>query len=200
MTTGSRPRAQVWLHCWTPQILCRASVGYMRNSQDRFRDSILRSKGTSCREAPSAWPWSRPRRQDSFSGLPRSSADPSRCVKSWEASGWLPQGAGSLWSTALQQRTERPLGKAIGRAEEPAPSALWPVSLLRSAEQIFQKVLESGRTDTKRSDKILAGEAGLRQVPDEDLFAAHLQLESQLNRAFNGRRAMRVLHSFPGRS
>ena len=43
-------------------------------------------------------------------------------------------------------------------------------------------MLQSGRTDGKRWDEILADEAGLQELADEDLKARLLQLEAQLNR------------------
>ena len=91
-------------------------------------------------------------------------------------------GSQILWSTALSNvlngRYEKPsddLKRLLLRRYGPFP-------FYDPHEWIFQKVLESGRTDGKRWDAILADEAGLLVLADEDLKASRLELESQLKR------------------
>src|SRR5208283_908510 len=92
-------------------------------------------------------------------------------------------GSQILWSTALSNVLN-------GRYEKPSDDlkklllgGYGPFPFYDPHEWIFQKVLESGRTDGKRWDEILADEAGLQQPADEDLKARRHQLESQLKRA-----------------
>ncbi len=47
---------------------------------------------------------------------------------------------------------------------------------------IYQKVLESNRADGKKWYQILADEAGIQQLPDEDLEARRRELETQIRR------------------
>jgi pyruvate carboxylase len=91
-------------------------------------------------------------------------------------------GSQILWSTALSNvlngRYEKPsddLKRLLLRRYGPFP-------FYDPHEWIFQKVLQSGRTDGKRWDEILADEAGLQELADEDLKARLLQLEAQLKR------------------
>lgn len=91
-------------------------------------------------------------------------------------------GSQILWSTALSNvlhgRYERPSDDLkrllLGR--------YGPFPFYDPREWIFQKVLESGRTDGKRWDEILADEAGMQQIPPEDLKSKRHQLEAQLKR------------------
>jgi len=91
-------------------------------------------------------------------------------------------GSQILWSTALSNvlngRYEKPsddLKRLLLRRYGPFP-------FYDPHEWIFQKVLESGRTDGKRWQQILADEAGLQELADEDLKARRVQLESHLQR------------------
>jgi pyruvate carboxylase len=91
-------------------------------------------------------------------------------------------GSQILWSTALSNVLN-------GRYEKPSDDLkglllrrYGPFPFYDPHEWIFQKVLESGRTDGKRWWQILADEAGLQELAEEDLTARRLQLESHLKR------------------
>ncbi len=91
-------------------------------------------------------------------------------------------GSQILWSTALSNVLN-------GRYEKPSDDLkrlllgrYGPFPFYDPPEWIFKKVLESGRTDGKKCDKILADEGGLQDIADEDLKARRLQLESRLKR------------------
>ena len=91
-------------------------------------------------------------------------------------------GSQILWSTALSNVLN-------GRYEKPSDDLkrlllgrYGPFPFYDPPEWIFKKVLESGRTDGKKWDKILADEGGLQDIADEDLKARRLQLESRLKR------------------
>ena len=105
-------------------------------------------------------------------------------------------GSQILWSTALNNVLH-------GRYENPSDDLkrllkghYGPFPFYDPREWIFQKVLENGRTDGKRWDEILAEEAGIQQVPDEDLSLKRRQLESQLNRTVTEEELCMYLH-FP---
>ncbi|SPF46339.1 Pyruvate carboxyltransferase [Syntrophobacter sp. SbD1] len=91
-------------------------------------------------------------------------------------------GSQILWSTAL--------GNVInGRYEKPSDDLKGLLlgrygrfPFYEPPQWIFEKVLERGRTDGKKWDEILAGEAGLQELADEDLKARRFQLESQIKR------------------
>ncbi len=91
-------------------------------------------------------------------------------------------GSQILWSTAL--------GNVInGRYEKPSDDLkglllgrYGPFPFYEPPQWVFEKVLERGRTDGKKWDEILAGEAGLQELADEDLKARRFQLESQIKR------------------
>jgi pyruvate carboxylase len=57
-----------------------------------------------------------------------------------------------------------------------------PFPFYEPQEWIYQKVLESNRADGKKWYEILADEAGVQQVSDEDLEARRRELETQLKR------------------
>ncbi len=90
-------------------------------------------------------------------------------------------GSQILWSTALSNvlhgRYERPSDDLkrllLGR--------YGPFPFYDPREWIFQKVLQPGRAD-KRWEEILADEAGMPEIADEDLTAKRLHLETQLKR------------------
>jgi len=91
-------------------------------------------------------------------------------------------GSQILWSTALSNVLN-------GRYEKPSDDLkrlllgrYGPFPFYDPHEWILQKVLQSGRTDGKRWDEILADEAGLQELADEDLKARLVQLEAQLKR------------------
>ena len=91
-------------------------------------------------------------------------------------------GSQILWSTALSNVLN-------GRYEKPSDDLkglllrrYGPFPFYDPHEWIFQKVLESGRTDGKKWWQILADEAGLQEIVHEDLKARRLQLESHLKR------------------
>ncbi|MGC8490197.1 MAG: pyruvate carboxylase [Syntrophobacteraceae bacterium] len=91
-------------------------------------------------------------------------------------------GSQILWSTALSNVLN-------GRYEKPSDDLkrlllgrYGPFPFHEPQGWIFQKVLESGRTDGKTWQEILADEGGLQDIPDEDLKARRLQLESRLRR------------------
>ncbi len=91
-------------------------------------------------------------------------------------------GSQILWSTALSNIVN-------GRYEKPSDDLknlllgrYGPFPFYDPHQWVFQKVLERGRSDGKRWDEILADEAGLQELADEDLKARRLQLESQLKR------------------
>jgi pyruvate carboxylase len=60
-----------------------------------------------------------------------------------------------------------------------------PFPFYEPQEWIYQKVLESNRADHKKWYQIMAEEAGIQEVPDEDLEAKRLELETQLKRPVN---------------
>jgi pyruvate carboxylase len=90
-------------------------------------------------------------------------------------------GSQILWSTALSNvlhgRYERPSDDLkrllLGR--------YGPFPFYDPHEWILHKVLQPGRAD-KRWEEILADEAGMPEIPDEDLTAKRLHLEAQLKR------------------
>lgn len=91
-------------------------------------------------------------------------------------------GSQILWSTAMSNVLN-------GRYEKPSDDLkrlllgrYGPFPFYRPHEWILEKVLESGRTDRKKWDRILAEEGGVQQLPDEDLTAMRLQLSSKLKR------------------
>jgi len=91
-------------------------------------------------------------------------------------------GSQILWSTALSNVVN-------GRYEKPSDDLkrlllgrYGPFPFYDPYEWVLQKVLEQGRTDGKRWVEILADEAGLQELADEDLKARRLQLESLLKR------------------
>jgi len=88
-----------------------------------------------------------------------------------------------LWSTALSNVMN-------GRYEKPSDDLkrlllgrYGPFPFYDPHQSVFEKVLESGRLDGKKWDKILEDEAGLQELPDEDLDARRVQLESQIKRS-----------------
>jgi pyruvate carboxylase len=91
-------------------------------------------------------------------------------------------GSQILWSTALSNvlhgRYERPSDDLkrllLGR--------YGPFPFYGPREWIFEKVLEKDRKDGKKWDQILADEAGMQEVPAEDLKGKRHQLEAQLKR------------------
>ena len=60
-----------------------------------------------------------------------------------------------------------------------------PFPFYEPQEWIYQKVLESNRADRKKWYQILATEAGIQHVRDEDLEAKRRELETQLKRSAN---------------
>ena len=60
-----------------------------------------------------------------------------------------------------------------------------PFPFYEPQEWIYQKVLERNRADGKKWYEILADEAGIQKLPDEDLEAKRLELQTQLKRPVN---------------
>lgn len=91
-------------------------------------------------------------------------------------------GSQIFWSTALSNVLN-------GRYEKPSDDLkrlllgrYGPFPFYEPHEWIFEKVLEKGRKDGKKWDEILMDEAGVQQMPEEDLTAGRRQLEALLNR------------------
>ncbi len=91
-------------------------------------------------------------------------------------------GSQILWSTAISNVLN-------GRYEKPSEDLkklllgrYGPFPFYDPYEWILQKVLESGRTDAKSWQQILADEAGVQELADEDLNARRIQLSSQIKR------------------
>ncbi|MCE5334802.1 MAG: pyruvate carboxylase [Desulfobacteraceae bacterium] len=97
---------------------------------------------------------------------------------------WLvTPGSQILWSTALSNVLH-------GRYEKPSDDLkrlllgrYGPFPFYDPREWIFEKVLESGRSDGKKWHEILAEEAGVLELPDDDLKSRRLQLERHLKRS-----------------
>jgi pyruvate carboxylase len=91
-------------------------------------------------------------------------------------------GSQILWSTALSNVLN-------GRYEKPSDDLrklllgrYGPFPFYDPHEWILQKVLESGRTDGKRWQEILAEKAGVQAIADDDLKARRNQLSAHLKR------------------
>lgn len=94
-------------------------------------------------------------------------------------------GSQILWSTALSNVLN-------GRYEKPSDDLkrlllgkYGPLPFYDPHEWIFQKVLENGRTDGKRWQEVIADEAGIQELPPEDMHASRLRMEAQLKRHVN---------------
>jgi pyruvate carboxylase len=92
-------------------------------------------------------------------------------------------GSQILWTTAVNNVLH-------GRYEKPSDDLkrlllgrYGPFPFYEPQEWIYQKVLESKRTDGKRWHQILSDEAGIQQLPDEDLEAKRAFLEGELKRS-----------------
>lgn len=91
-------------------------------------------------------------------------------------------GSQILWATAMNNILH-------GRYEKPSDDLkrlllgrYGPFPFYDPHEWIYQKVLESGRTDGKRWDEILSTEAGVQHLADEDLDERRRQLALKLKR------------------
>ena len=91
-------------------------------------------------------------------------------------------GSQILWSTAVSNVVN-------GRYEQPSDDLkrlllgrYGPFPFYDPREWIFQKVLESSRSDGKKWQEILAEEAGVLPLRDEDFDANRVQLEARLKR------------------
>lgn len=91
-------------------------------------------------------------------------------------------GSQILWTTAVNNVLH-------GRYEKPSDDLkrlllgrYGPFPFYEPQDWIYQKVLEASRTDGKKWHQILAAEAGVQQLPDEDMDHRRRQLESQLKR------------------
>jgi pyruvate carboxylase len=91
-------------------------------------------------------------------------------------------GSQILWTTAVNNVLH-------GRYEKPSDDLkrlllgrYGPFPFYEPQEWIYQKVLESNRTDGKRWYQILSDEAGIQKLPDEDLDARRAFLEGELKR------------------
>ena len=92
-------------------------------------------------------------------------------------------GSQILWTTAVNNVLH-------GRYEKPSDDLkrlllgrYGPFPFYEPQEWIYQKVLESNRTDGKRWYQILSDEAGIQKLPDEDLEARRAFLEGELKRS-----------------
>ena len=108
-------------------------------------------------------------------------------------------GSQILWSTALSNVLN-------GRYEKPSDDlkklllgGYGPFPFYDPHEWIFQKVLESGRTDGKRWDEILAEEAGLHKPADEDMNGQAPSTRTPAQKGRNGGRALHVRAISEGR-
>ncbi len=91
-------------------------------------------------------------------------------------------GSQILWTTAVNNVLH-------GRYEKPSEDLkrlllgrYGPFPFYEPQEWIYEKVLEQHRTDGKKWHQILAEEAGLQEVSDENFEEKRLQLEKQLKR------------------
>ena len=91
-------------------------------------------------------------------------------------------GSQILWSTALSNVINGRYEKPSDDLKQLLLGRYGPFPFYDPREWIFQKVLESGRTDGKRWQEVLAQEAGMKQLPNEDFDAGRLHLEGRLNR------------------
>ncbi len=92
-------------------------------------------------------------------------------------------GSQILWSTAMSNVLH-------GRYEKPSDDLkrlllgrYGPFPFYDPREWIFQKVLESGRTDGKHWQQVLFEEGGVQKIADEDFPKLRHQMEAQLKRA-----------------
>jgi pyruvate carboxylase len=105
----------------------------------------------------------------------------------------LNQELGNIWSVTpgSQILLTTALNNVLhGRYERPSDDLkrlllgrYGPFPFYEPQEWIFQKVLESNRADGKKWYQILASEAGVQSLPDEDLEARRLELEARLMRS-----------------
>ena len=94
-------------------------------------------------------------------------------------------GSQILWTTAVNNVLH-------GRYEKPSDDLkrlllgrYGPFPFYEPQDWIFQKVLEANRTDGKKWHQILSEEAGIQDLPDEDVDHRKRQLEAQLKRPVN---------------
>ena len=100
---------------------------------------------------------------------------------------------GNIWSVSpgSQILLTTALNNVIyGRFERPSDDLkrlllgkYGPFPFYEPQEWIYQKVLESNRTDGKRWYQIMAEEGGMQLLPDEDLEARRREFETQLKRS-----------------
>jgi pyruvate carboxylase len=91
-------------------------------------------------------------------------------------------GSQILWTTAVNNVLH-------GRYEKPSDDLkrlllghYGPFPFYKPQDWIYQKVLESNRSDGKRWQQILTDEAGVQQVKDDSLESKRSQMEKELNR------------------
>lgn len=94
-------------------------------------------------------------------------------------------GSQILWTTAVNNVLH-------GRYEKPSDDLkrlllgrYGPFPFYEPQEWIYQKVLEANRTDGKKWHQILSEEAGIQDLPEEDMEQRKRQLEAQLKRPVN---------------
>ncbi len=94
-------------------------------------------------------------------------------------------GSQILWTTAVNNVLH-------GRYEKPSDDLkrlllgrYGPFPFYEPQEWIYQKVLEANRTDGKKWHQILSEEAGIQDLPDEDVDHRKRQLEAHLKRPVN---------------
>ena len=107
----------------------------------------------------------------------------------------LNQELGNIWSVTpgSQILLTTALNNVLhGRYERPSDDLkrlllgrYGPFPFHEPQDWIYQKVLESNRADGKKWYQILADEAGIQQVPDENLEAKRSELEAQIKRPAN---------------
>ncbi len=91
-------------------------------------------------------------------------------------------GSQILWATAMSNVLNGRYEKPVDDLKRLLLGRYGPFPFEKPPEWIYQKVLESGRTDGKKWNVILAEEGGLQDLADEDFKARRLMLESALKR------------------
>ncbi|MEN6436969.1 MAG: pyruvate carboxylase [Syntrophobacter sp.] len=92
-------------------------------------------------------------------------------------------GSQILWSTALSNVLNGRYMKPSDDLKRLLLGRYGPFPFYDPRQWIFERVLESGRTDGKKWDQILATEAGMQEIPPEDFTARRRQLETHLKRS-----------------
>jgi len=91
-------------------------------------------------------------------------------------------GSQILWTTAVNNVLHGRYEKPTDDLKRLLLGRYGPFPFYRPEDWIYQKVLEGHRTDGKKWQQILAEEAGIQQLPDENLDEKRRQLQAELKR------------------